>query len=82
VRLGVAGKINTPTHAVACLEAGVDFVILGRVAILHHDFPNQVLDNPDFKPVETPVTEDYLRSQGLGEVFIEYMAGWDGFVKN
>ena len=80
VRLGVAGKILTPTQAHACLEAGVDFVILGRAAILHHDFPKQAMDNPDFKPVETPVTKDYLRSQGLGEAFIKYMAGWDGFV--
>ena len=38
------------------------------------------LANPDFKPKTLPVTADYLRSQGLGETFIQYMAGWEGFV--
>jgi 2,4-dienoyl-CoA reductase-like NADH-dependent reductase (Old Yellow Enzyme family) len=81
VRLGTAGKIGTPQDARRCLDAGVDFVILGRAAILHHDFPQQVFDNPDFEPVTLPVTRDYLRSQGLGEAFLTYMAGWKGFVK-
>jgi len=82
VRLSVAGKINTPHNAMQCLQEGVDFVILGRAGILHHDFPQQVLTNPEFKPVTNPVTKDYLRSQGLGEAFIEYMSGWHGFVEN
>ena len=81
VRLGVAGKIYTPQAAVQCLEEGVDFVILGRAAILQHDFPQQVFINPDFKPVTNPVSSDYLRTQGLGEAFISYMSGWDGFVE-
>ena len=82
VRLATAGKVNTPDDAKQCLKAGVDFVILGRAAILHHDFPQQVQDNPDFEPVTLPVTRDYLRSQGLGEAFLNYMAGWSGFVKD
>jgi 2,4-dienoyl-CoA reductase-like NADH-dependent reductase (Old Yellow Enzyme family) len=81
VRLGVAGKIHTPQAAVQCLEEGADFVILGRAAILHHDFPQQVFINPDFKPVTNPVSSNYLRTQGLGEAFITYMSGWDGFVE-
>jgi 2,4-dienoyl-CoA reductase-like NADH-dependent reductase (Old Yellow Enzyme family) len=81
VRLGVAGKINTPNDARRCLEMGVDIVILGRAAILHHDYPKQLLANPDFIPVTIPVTMDHLRSQGLGEAFVTYMAGWEGFVK-
>ena len=80
VRLGVAGKISTPQDATRCLDEGVDFVILGRVAILHHDFPLKMYENAGFKPVEIPVTRDYLRSEGLGEPFINYMSGWDGFV--
>jgi len=80
VRLGVAGKIYTPPDAMRCLEEGVDFVILGRAAILQHDFPQQVSIDPDFKPIANPVSSDYLRSQGLGEAFITYMSGWDGFV--
>jgi 2,4-dienoyl-CoA reductase-like NADH-dependent reductase (Old Yellow Enzyme family) len=80
VRLGTAGKIYTAKDAKRCLQAGVDFVVLGRAAILHHDFPEQALANPDFKPVSLPVTREYLRSQGLGEAFVDYMAGWKGFV--
>ena len=82
VRLGTAGKLRTPQDAIRCLEAGVDFVMLGRAAILHHDFPSQVSANPDFEPVTNPVSGDYLRSQGLGEAFVAYMSGWDGFVEN
>ena len=81
VRLGTAGKIHKPADARRCLEAGVDFVILGRAAILHHDFPRQMQNNPEFEPVTLPVTRDYLRSEGLGEAFVNYMAGWKGFVK-
>jgi 2,4-dienoyl-CoA reductase-like NADH-dependent reductase (Old Yellow Enzyme family) len=80
VRLGTAGKIYTAQDVKRCIEAGVDFVTLGRAAILHHDFPRQVLANPDFKTVSLPVTREYLRSQGLGEAFVDYMAGWKGFV--
>src|SRR5271165_2249325 len=41
VRLGVAGKIMTPGVAAELLEAGADFVMIGRAAILHHDFPRR-----------------------------------------
>jgi len=82
VRLGTAGKINTPEDARRCMEAGVDFVVLGRAAILHHDFPKRMSENPGFEPVVLPVTTDYLRSEGLGETFIKYMNGWKGFVKD
>jgi 2,4-dienoyl-CoA reductase-like NADH-dependent reductase (Old Yellow Enzyme family) len=81
VRLGTAGKISTPDEALRCLEEGVDFVILGRAAILHHDFPEQARLDPGFVPVTLPVTRDYLRSQGLGEPFVDYMTRWDGFVE-
>jgi 2,4-dienoyl-CoA reductase-like NADH-dependent reductase (Old Yellow Enzyme family) len=82
VRLGVAGKVARPEHAQACLDAGVDFVLLGRAAILQHDFPNQVERNTAFEPVQLPVTRGYLKEQGLGEAFIGYMSGWPGFVKD
>lgn len=82
VRLGVAGKIHTPEDALRCLDEGVDLVILGRAAILQHDFPQQVFSNPHYKPVQPPVTREYLHSQGLGEAFITYMSGWDGFVQD
>jgi 2,4-dienoyl-CoA reductase-like NADH-dependent reductase (Old Yellow Enzyme family) len=80
VRLATAGKINTPEDARKCLEAGADFIVLGRAAILHHDFPLRMAENPDFEPVHIPVTSDYLRKEGLGEPFIKYMGNWKGFV--
>lgn len=81
VRLGVAGKVRTPQDARQCLEEGADFVLLGRAAILHHDFPLQTKSNADFEPVRNPVSPDYLRSEGLGETFINYMSAWKGFVE-
>lgn len=82
VRLGTAGKLRDPDDINRCLEAGIDFVMLGRAAILHHDFPMMMQENANFEPVSIPVTSDYLRSQGLGEPFIQYMSGWDGFVED
>ncbi len=80
VKLTVAGNIRTGNDVRKVLEAGVDFVSIGRAAILHHDYPKKVADDPDFKPIETPVSRDYLRREGLGESFIRYMQRWEGFV--
>ncbi len=80
VRLGVAGKIYDGETARWCLDDGCDFVLLGRGAILHHDFPDRVRDDAAFRAVRLPVTEEYLRGQGLGEKFVEYMSTWKGFV--
>ena len=79
--LGVAGKIMDAATAQKCLEHGADFVLIGRGAILHHDFPKRAIADAAFQSVERPVTRDYLRSEGLGEAFVEYMAtGWKNFV--
>jgi 2,4-dienoyl-CoA reductase-like NADH-dependent reductase (Old Yellow Enzyme family) len=80
VRLGCAGKIMTPADALACLERGMDFVFLGRAAILHHDYPRRLAADPGFTPVQTPVSADYLRAEGLGPAFVKYMQTWKGFV--
>lgn len=79
-RLGVAGKVYSAAAARDCLAAGCDFVLLGRAAILHHDFPARVAADADFAMTGLPVSEDYLRREGLGEAFIGYMKGWQGFV--
>lgn len=82
VRLTVAGKIRSAEDVNKISEAGVDFVSIGRSAILHHDFPKRVMEDPNFKPVETPVTEEYLSSEGLSPKFVTYMRRWPGFVKD
>ena len=79
-RLGVAGKVMTPQQAVACLDTGVDFVLLGRAAILHHDYPDLLKADPGFEPISIPVTREHLRREGLGAAFIDYMNTWKGFV--
>jgi 2,4-dienoyl-CoA reductase-like NADH-dependent reductase (Old Yellow Enzyme family) len=79
-RLGAAGKLINGEACHRALGAGLDFVVIGRGAILHHDFPKKVQRMPDFSPVPLPVTIDHLRQEGLGAAFIDYMRRWDGFV--
>jgi 2,4-dienoyl-CoA reductase-like NADH-dependent reductase (Old Yellow Enzyme family) len=80
-RLGAAGKIMGAEDARRVLAAGADFCVIGRAAILHHDFPLRVQADPAFKAVPLPVTAEYLRNEGLGPAFVGYMATWKGFVE-
>jgi len=80
VRLGVAGKISTGAAARAALDGGADFVLVGRSAILHHDFPKQVARDPGFVPAPLPVSPGYLENEGLSPAFVGYMRNWKGFV--
>jgi hypothetical protein len=70
----------TPATAAELLEAGADFVLIGRAVILHHDFPRRSRLDPAFEPLPLPVTAEYLTSQGLGARFIRYMRTWEDFV--
>lgn len=80
-RLGVAGKIMDAAKVQACLDAGADFVLVGRGAILHHDFAKRVIADPAFAATPTPVTRAHLQAEGLGPAFVDYMASWKGFVE-
>ena len=80
-RLGVAGKIKDAATVRRCLDAGADFVLLGRAAILHHDFPQRMAADPDFAAVSIPVSRDYLRAEGLSDPFVDYLRRWQGFVE-
>src|SRR5262245_5635875 len=81
VRLGAAGKIMSAEDARDTLAMGFDFPILGRAAILHHDFPRRVAADANFAAIATPVSEAYLHSEGLGPAFVNYMRTWKGFVE-
>ena len=81
VRIGVAGKIMTADDARRVIAAGADIAIVGRAAILHHDFPQRVQADPGFKSVPLPVTAEHLRNEGLGPAFVRYMGNWKGFVQ-
>jgi 2,4-dienoyl-CoA reductase-like NADH-dependent reductase (Old Yellow Enzyme family) len=78
-RLGVAGKLTTAHNARQCLTQGADFVLIGRGAILHHDFARRVED-ADFASAALPISRTHLAAEGLGRDFIDYMATWPGFV--
>lgn len=71
----------TTEEARACLDAGMDFVLIGRGAILHHNYPHLALADLAFEPIATPVSRDYLLQEGLSETFVDYMSGWAGFVE-
>jgi 2,4-dienoyl-CoA reductase-like NADH-dependent reductase (Old Yellow Enzyme family) len=80
VRLGAAGKLTTGAACTRALDAGLDFVVVGRSAILHHDFASRVCENPSFTPVPLPVAEAHLVAEGLGPAFVGYKKTWKGFV--
>jgi 2,4-dienoyl-CoA reductase-like NADH-dependent reductase (Old Yellow Enzyme family) len=80
VRLGAAGKIVSGADAAKVIDAGMDFVVIGRSAVLHHDFARRVAADPAFEPAPIPVSPEYLRSEGLSDTFIKYMRHWKGFV--
>ena len=81
VLLTVAGNIRTGEDVDKIISSDVDFVTIGRAAILHHDFPNKVLENQDFIPINTPSPKEHLRKVGLSEKFIEYLKVFKGFVE-
>ena len=80
VRMTVAGKIRNAADVSQVLSSEVDFVTIGHSAILHHDFPARVMADSEFKSRLTPVSEDYLREEGLSDNFITYMKRREGFV--
>jgi 2,4-dienoyl-CoA reductase-like NADH-dependent reductase (Old Yellow Enzyme family) len=80
VPIGVAGKIHDPADIDRVLGLGADFPILGRVAILHHDYPNRLRADAGFVPRRIPVSRDYLAEQGVSPPFVEYLRRWPNFV--
>lgn len=81
VRLGVAGKLRTPAETRRAIELGADIALLGRVAIIHHDYPRLVEADPDFVPVQQPVPRDHLAREGVSPRFVDYLAAsFKGFV--
>ena len=71
-RLGVAGKITSAAAAAQVLDAGADFPVIGRAAILHHDFPKLARD-PDFTQTPPPVPATHLLNEGVSPNFVEYL---------
>lgn len=81
VRLGVAGNIRTPEQAEQTLDAGADWVMLGRAAMLNHNFPLLYQEDRTFSPTPIPASRDHLAEEGLSPTFIEYFStNWPEFV--
>ena len=80
IRVGAAGKVMTAEQAARVLQAGCDFVMIGRAAILRHDFPDRVRRDATYQSPPLPVTAEHLRDEGLSPTFIKYMSTWQGFV--
>ena len=79
-RLGAAGNLYSAADVRRALGSGLDFVSLGRAAIVHHDFPERMRLDPDFERAALPVTVEDLKREGLGDAFVQYMRRWEGFV--
>ena len=80
-RVGVAGKIQSAAHAAACMEAGADFVLIGRAAIVNHDFPRRVQRDRDFHMPQLPIPAADLEKQGVSPAFLEYLQTFPGFLQ-
>jgi 2,4-dienoyl-CoA reductase-like NADH-dependent reductase (Old Yellow Enzyme family) len=81
VCLGAAGKVTSAESAAWVLDAGCDFVLVGRAAILRHDFPERVRRDPTYQSPALPVTVQHLREEGVSARFINYIATlWPDFV--
>jgi 2,4-dienoyl-CoA reductase-like NADH-dependent reductase (Old Yellow Enzyme family) len=79
-KLAVAGKIYSAADAQWVLDQGADIPVIGRGAILHHNFPRLVQANSDFMVRSLPVTRQELCDEGLSDSFVGYMKNWPGFV--
>lgn len=80
VRLGAAGKVMSAADAAWVVEQGCDFAVIGRAAILRHDFPRRALADPDYVSPSLPVSRQHLVAEGVGPSFIDYLGTWQGFV--
>lgn len=72
VRLGVAGKITSAAIATEVLDKGADFAMIGRAAIVHHDFPQRARDAA-FAQLATPLPAAHFAAEGVSPVFVNYL---------
>lgn len=79
--LGVAGGIMTAARADWALAEGADYVAIGKAGILAHDLPDRIRNNPHYTSPTLPVSPEYLRQEGVGDAFINYLRGQRGFVE-
>lgn len=80
VRVGPAGKVMGGAVAAELIAEGCDFVVIGRAAILRHDFPERVRRDPAYASPPLPVSPEYLRAEAVSPAFVDYLRTFPGFV--
>jgi 2,4-dienoyl-CoA reductase-like NADH-dependent reductase (Old Yellow Enzyme family) len=80
IRVGAAGKVMGGAAAKGLLDAGCDFAVIGRAAILRHDFPERVRADADYQSPPLPASAEMLIQEGLSPAFIDYLDAFPGFV--
>ena len=78
---GTLPRFATGKDAAGVLDAGCDYVVVGRGAILRHDFPKRVQADANYISPPTPVTIQHLLDEGLSPAFVQYMREWPNFVE-
>jgi tRNA-dihydrouridine synthase len=80
-RLGVAGAILSAETAQKCLDHGADFVLIGKGAIIHHDFARRAMADPAYHAPPFPHSRDHYRSEAVSDTFVDYIARtWPQYV--
>jgi 2,4-dienoyl-CoA reductase-like NADH-dependent reductase (Old Yellow Enzyme family) len=80
VRLGAAGKIMDAATAADLIDAGCDFVTIGRAGVLRHDFPERVRRDATYRSPDQPVDAAHLREDGATDKFLDYLRTFPDFV--
>ena len=62
---GAAGKLYSAAQCQQALDQGLDFIMVGRAGIVHHDFPQRAFADPEFVMADLPVTREHLHRSGL-----------------
>tara|TARA_B100000287_G_scaffold338456_1_gene324482 strand:- start:1089 stop:2189 length:1101 start_codon:yes stop_codon:yes gene_type:complete len=73
------GSIWTESDAEFVLGEGADLIGVARAGIAHADWAAR-LGSGDYEPERPPFTPEHLISEGLSQVFVDYMRRWKGFV--
>ena len=74
------GNVWSSLDAQNLLKQGADLVGVGRVAIGHPNWANNI-SNLDYQPKKPPFSIDELKKAKLNSTFISYMKNWNNFVK-
>ena len=73
------GSVWDASDAQFVIDEGADMVGVARVAIAHSEWATGLSDG-GYSPERPPFTPEHLMSQGLSQVFVDYMRRWKGFV--